>query len=366
MLNTSCSKKLLPHGGDIRSEALIYGLKPDRINDFSVNINPLTHPGYLRNLLLDNIQSILSYPDSDASLLKEAVSDYLVVPSESILIGNGSIELIFNIVRCYDIKSALIFGPAFSEYERAVILNKGKTRYLFSDEKNDFRFDFKNIKTFKDFDAVFILNPNNPTGAVAKKGDIALFLKRSSSRTIFIIDEVFMDFLEDTGDYSLIGEVDKFKNLIVIRSLTKFFSIPGLRVGYVVANKRIIKRLQRLKIPWSVNNFAQIIGERLMRDKEFIKKSRMFIKKEASFLFKHLSEIKSIRPYFPGANFILCRIKNKDFDSNLLKDALMKKGILIRDCSNFKGLNNRFFRVAIKNRLNNIILLKELRRVFHE
>lgn len=218
-----------------------------------------------------------------------------------------------------------------------------------------------NLKNIIDFSANI-----NPLGFPPSVEDIIIksipslvhYPKCEENQTYLVVDEVFMGFVDEKKPI--------LKNyLIVIRSFTKIFGLPGIRLGYCIANRQLIKRLNDLKWPWSVNSLALEIGEKIIKDKSFIKKTKDFIKNEGLFLYKTLHNIPFIKPYLPSANFILCEIIDKNITSNMLTDRLAREGILIRDCRDFKGLGNKFFRIAVRTREENLKLITCLQSYVH-
>ena len=177
------------------------------------------------------------------------------------------------------------------------------------------------------------------------------------------MDESFMDFLPDERKYTLIKEAQKSKKIIVLRTLTKFFALAGLRVGYLAAHKSNIDFLKKYQAPWSVNVLAQKAGERVLSDKAYIDKTKKFMDEEREYLYTRISNIRGLSPFISTANYILMKIEDEELTSFTLKGRLLKKGILIRDCSNFRGLDRRFIRVAVRSRRENLKLVKTLEKV---
>ena len=351
------------HGGNLREAIERYRLEDKEIIDFSANINPLGFPRNIKKFLEKGLNLALNYPDPECLYLKKAISKYLNIPAKNLLVGNGSIELIYLIPRLFAKPKALILGPTFSEYERAVKANNGKVKYLLADEKHNFKLSFISIAPhLRDIDIIFICNPNNPTAFLFQKEEIKKIIRDAPKKTLIVIDEAFMDFIMKPDRFSFIYEAKQIKNILVIRSFTKFFSMAGLRLGFAVGDRTLIDSLKSIQHPWSVNSFAQLIAPLLMKDKQFIKRSMDFMKKERNYLCSKLKGIKAITVFEPTSNFILCKVKNNKITSTKLTQILGKSGILIRDCYNFYGLDNSFFRVAVKKRKENLKLLEALNR----
>ena len=259
-------------------------------------------------------------------------------------------------------KKALIPIPTFYEYERALNNNNISINFYKLEEKQKFTISISEIiSQLAGIDLVFLCNPNNPTGTFLHKEEILILVKEVQRRSIFLVlDEAFIDLHEEE---SFLREVRNNDHLFVLRSLTKFYGLPGLRIGFGVGSSKLIEKLEGQKIPWSVNYLAQIVVREGLRDEKFISKSRSFLLKEKEFLYRELSNIKGLKTYKPSANFVFLKLLG-DISSEKLREQLAKKGILIRDCSNFRGLEEgNFIRVAVRTRKENIKLLKELKLI---
>lgn len=345
------------HGGNIYQAQEWY---KGKIIDFSANINPLGLPPEVKREIFRNFSSILHYPDPEAKGIKRKIAQYWGIEEENILVGNGSVELIYLVMLTYRPRRVLIPSPTFSEYERAVRELGGTPQFLNLRKGKGFKLNPDGFSNSGKFEAIFICNPNNPTGN--------LFLEESGrvkdlTKKLMVIDEAFMDFLPQERDYTLIWEAIKNKHLIVLRTFTKLFALPGLRIGYLIAHKEIVSKLKGHQLPWSVNAFAQIAAEVVLEAKEHIRKTREFIKKEKAFLFRKIGEIRGLMPYPSVANFLLVRIEKNNMTASSLAKKLLNRGILIRDCSNFRSLGNKFVRIAVRSRKENLCLLKHLREV---
>ena len=177
--------------------------------------------------------------------------------------------------------------------------------------------------------------------------------------------EAFIDFLKNVEALTMVKIAAESSNIIVLRSLTKFFAIPGLRIGYLIGNKKIVENISKFQPAWSVNFIAQLVGKEVIKDTSYIKQTREYILKEKEIFFKKLKMMSGLKPYPPSANFILCKLTGNKFNSKTLSGFLSRKGILIRDCSNFRGLNNKFFRVAVRKRNENLLLINELNKTLN-
>ena len=350
------------HGGNLEKAMERYGISLNEIIDFSANINPLGISPKIKEVLVKSIDQLSHYPDPECKEAKKEISGYFKIDYENILLGNGSTELIYLIVQTLKPKKVLIPVPTFCEYERALNSNNVSINFYKLKEKQEFLVSIDEITPrLAGIDLVFLCNPNNPTGTFLPKKEILNLVKEVQKRKIFLVlDEAFIDLYEEE---SLIKEVKNYDHLIVLRSLTKFYGLPGLRIGFGVSSLKLIKKLETQKITWSVNSLAQIAVREVLRDEKYISKSRSFLLKEKKFLYRELSNIKGLKAYKPSANFIFIKLL-KNISSEILQNQLGRKGILIRNCSNFRGLEEEnFVRVAVRNRKENIKLLKELKKV---
>lgn len=353
------------HGGNIWYAAKRYNLLPENILDFSASINPFAPVEKIKNIVSDNIKNIYFYPDPEYTSLKECIASYLDVPTESILPGNGSTELIYLIAQALHLKNALIVIPTFSEYENAVKLTGGNAVFINTYPENDFKIIAEEVITHN-VRALFICNPNNPTGTLFQKDELLEIIRICKRQgTIVIIDEAFIEFVEDYEKLSLARESVKTDNLIVIRSLTKIFGIPGLRIGYTVADPDTINILNIYQKPWTVNCFAETAALKLIKAANLIRDSIRLIGEQRIYLLHELRKIDGLTVFDSCANFILCHIDTEDLDSNELCDLMGQRGILLRDCSNIRGLNNRYFRIAVKKCRDNQRLITELGSLFN-
>ena len=343
------------HGGDVYT---VKNKSGKEIIDFSANINPLGLPPGVKKTIRANFDKLLHYPDPDAQNVTQVIAKYWGINENNILVGNGSVELIYLIMSAFTPKTALIPAPTFSEYERAARGTRSKIRFVELKEKKNFQLQKLNNTA----DIIFLCNPNNPTGNLFHPPAL---LRKAKQGGRLVVDEAFMDFLPDEKEHTLIEEACGNKQVIVLRTFTKFFALPGLRIGYLIAHQEVITKLRQYRIPWSVNAFAQLAAEVVLGDKKYIKKTRQCIEKERKYLFAEIGGIRQLNPYPSVTNFLLIKIKDKTISSSYLRKRLISKGILIRDCANFRGLNNKFIRVAIRGHTENLKLINALKAVFN-
>lgn len=358
------------HGGNIYKIERDLGIPREALIDYSANINPLGVPALLKNNIIKEIDSLVNYPDPDYKDLKSAIADFYQVCEEDILLGNGAAEIIHSCIRRIQPKKAVILQPSFSEYEAALAIVGTELKELYLREENEFRIEVEEIIREIDdtIDLVILCNPNNPTSTLIARDDLIKILSHCSDNNTFVlIDEAFMDFIDEEGSISLIGDYDKYKNLIIVRAFTKFFGIPGLRLGFgVTSNKSLLKKLKESGLPWNLNTFAGGFGIMLKANNDYITETYKWMREEPLRFATELKSIKKLRVFHPRANFILIKILEDNLNTGILKNRLLEYRILIRECCNFKGLNNKFFRIAIKDNNTNMYFLKALKECLYD
>lgn len=357
----------IKHGGNIYEAAKRYGIAPGEIIDFSANINPFGIPDSLKEAIISNIDILENYPDPEYESLVKSIGIYNKVDEKFVIPGNGATEVIFLIIGALAPQKALLLAPTFSEYERALRRYGSSVNYFLLKEENNFCLDkdefLKNMK--KDTDLIILCNPNNPTGQIVERKDLIEILEKCrESNTYLMLDEAFIEFIDNEDKVSMEKFVDRFDNLFIIKALTKFFAIPGLRLGYgLTSNTRIREKIKDIREPWTINGFASIAAQTLLQDENYIFKSKEFFRDERKYLYESLKKIKELRVYKPEANYIFFKILKGNID---LKEELIKRKILIRDCSNYVSLSKGYYRAAIRDRVSNDKLINALKEVVYE
>ena len=394
MLN-NFEQSMNEHGGNIYRLAEELGLPESKIIDFSASINPLGVSKRVGDKIKKGLKDLSHYPDPDTKELRGKIAQYHDIEPETLLCGNGSTELIYLVPRAFKPEKVLIPSPTFSEYERAVVSSQspenpglaprsgaGRTQIKFLNLEKENGFEIRPDEFItamagksscvteiqnsnpplppftkgginKPCDMAFLCNPNNPTGRLLKKNDVFEIAEAAKKlKCLLIVDEAFIDFHPEE---SMIKDTHDNPYLIVLRSMTKFYALTGLRVGYGVFPSYLINKLKEFKEPWTVNTLAQKAAMAAIGDNEYIGKTLRLIKSEKDFLENGFRRIGV--EFFPSdANFYLLKFNN----ANEIILSLLKKGILVRDCSNFKGLNGSYIRIAVKSREDNMQLLGEL------
>ena len=378
-------------------------LNPNRLNDHKTIVSvdyskAVINAGGIPFILpiTENLEVLERYPDPDYVELRQKLANLNKVNLSDIILGNGATEIIFLFMKVINPKKILIVSPTFGEYERAVkateisgdtvslsssngdnknIENKKiEIEYFELKESDDFKLNIGNLKNELEnkYDLLIICNPNNPTGKFLKLAQTEEILKECNKYdTKLFIDEAFIEFLADGMKESIINTEENKKNLFVTRAFTKFFAIPGLRLGYgMYFDKELEKKISEKKEPWSVNNFAEMAGSTVLDDAEYIEKTLKWIAEEKKYMYEKLNEISGMKVYETEVNFITGKIDEKLFSEGLnvkiLREKMLEQGILIRDASNFKFLDERFFRLAIKDRASNERVIEAMKEIFRK
>ena len=363
-------KKLLNHGhhgGEIYNSSL---KSSHQVLDFSTNINPLFTHDLIKQSYMDSIHEISKYPDTYSTDLRRELVKYFQnkITIKNLIVSAGSMDLISifcdTFVNLND--EVIIYQPTFSEYTWAVQKNKGKIINVYRKPEDNFQINSDSVieEMTSKSKIIFICNPNNPNGLLENPRDLIKIIKIASEKDILIfLDEAFIDFCGESN--SLVSNISSYNNLFISRTFTKFFGIPGLRIGFGVSSPEIIDLMNRFQNLWPVNSIAQNIAIKMLRSSALIKETLKLISEEYRFLLNELNQIPGLKIYPSQTNYILLNLESTGFSAPELKIKLLKEGILIRDCSNFEGLDNYFIRINIKTRdLNKkfIASLKEIMR----
>lgn len=333
------------HGGDI--------YRNKNIIDFSVNVNPCGIPESVVEAATLGAKLAYQYPDTDCTELKVAISTASDLPIEYLLCGNGAAELIISIVLAIRPKKALLPIPSFHEYEQALGILDCEITYAPLLEENGFRLqkEFLNEIT-SDMDVLFLCNPNNPTGELVDTELIDQILDRCEKQNVLlVVDECFMEFVKDYQPYSLKSKCLTSNHLIILKAFTKLYAMPGLRLGYVICkNKELLHRMREVTQPWSVSVPAQLAGIAALQDEAYKTRSLLLLAQEKVAMLNQLQQL-GFKLFGSRANYIF-------FQSSIgLYEFCLKRGVLIRDCSNYKGLREGFYRIAVRQQKDNQVLL---------
>lgn len=350
------------HGGNIDELSRKYNIDKSSILDFSANINPIGINKEVKMEMIKSLDLVERYPDITYHDLKVAISEFENINYKNIVLGNGAAEVIFNLVRAVNPKKVLLLAPTFSEYEEAVLSVFGQIEYYILKEENDFKIDDEILDYIKeDIDMIFICNPNNPTGVLTENSLIEKIAKKALQFNItLVLDESFLDFVKLPNKYKSINLLSSYKNIFIVKSMTKFFAMPGIRIGYgICKDEKIVNLISDISVPWSVNVIAEKGAILSLKKSDYIKETIDYVDSEKQYLFNSLKEFKNIKVFKPSVNFIMFKfLGDKD-----LKEEMLKYKIMIRSCNNYKGLDNSFYRIAVRTRKENDKFLNVLKKI---
>ncbi|MDY4697622.1 threonine-phosphate decarboxylase CobD [Selenomonas montiformis] len=354
--------KAFEHGGNIYRKSPQQG----RWLDFSANINPLGLSEKAYQAVADHIGAVVHYPDPDAKELKAALAEAYNLSEDQLVLGNGAAELFYLFLQTVRPKRVLLPVPSFSEYERAALAARCKVSYFQLEPEEAFRLDREKLTAALPVaDCIILGNPNNPTGGLVTRNELTHLLEEmKGGRQWLVVDESFLDFLRYDTRYTVRDLTKEYPHLFVVRSLTKFYALPGLRLGFGAASPDLADKLNQGKDVWNVNVLAQQAGIAVLRDRDYQKRSREELAEWSSSFYQQLADVQGIRPLKPSVNFILLDISGTAMSSTELTDVLSRKGILVRDCANYPGLDGRsYIRVAVRTPEENKRFLTALEEI---
>ncbi len=343
------------HGGDIYS----YG----DVLDFSVNLNPFGTGEAVKEAIVQSASGIAGqYPDSRCRGLRRALSEKLGIPQDFLIFGNGAAELIFLLAQVCRPKRAVLTEPSFAEYRQALEAADCEIREYVLQEKNGFLLDEKYLEMLdEDVDLIFLCSPDNPTGNVISRKLLLEILRRCEKKKIrMVLDECFLDFLLEPKLQTLQEELAYSGQLFILRAFTKMYAMPGVRLGYGMCSDRaLLEKMERSRQPWSVSGIAQAAGTAALTEDGIAGMTRQFVAKERSWLERELDRIGVT--YFPSqVNYLLLKSPYPLFEK------LLKRKILIRDCSSYRGLGQGYYRIAVRMRKENECLLQALEEIYEK
>lgn len=353
------------HGSDLEQIGKYYGIPTEEIISFGANVNPLGLSDSVREAVSANLDVITRYPEREYTSLRRTIAGYCGTDMEYVAVGNGSTELISLLISHCHAGHALIIGPTYSEYKRELSLTGSRMSFYHLQESESFRLSPERFleEMPADVDLVILCNPNNPTSSIIPVDDLEIILTECKNRSIFVmIDETYVEFAPCVKDVTAVPLVGSYDNLMVIRGVSKFFAAPGLRLGYgITSSLEFLNTLKRCQNPWSLNSIGAFAGEVMLKDQEFIDRTRNLIQTERRRICLELDKLPGVRYYEPYANFILVRLLKEGLTSFDVFEHTIKKGLMIRDCSSFECLEGEYIRFCIMNRGDNDRLLAALK-----
>ena len=362
------------HGGNIDQLLEELQITPREIVDFSANINPLGMPTEFKQAILEQMDSVERYPDYSYKLLRKRLATHYQISENCLSVTNGAEEAIRTVMTLLP-ETIIMLQPTFSEYEKAAISRNKTVIHLDLSEVQNFRVQLDDLLQWIDAldlkvsgqsyfkAALFLCNPNNPTGVIYTKSEIEALAEALAQRQIVLImDESFMDFVSQRESYSVMNSEKKMPNVILIQSLTKFYAIPGLRLGMIVFPDESFKlKFDRILGTWTVNTFAMICGQLVGQLGAYSLETREYYLQEQAKLVEFLRKQPGIKVYQPAVNFIFFYTT---INNLLIK--LLHKGIAIRSCENFKALESGYYRIAVRTSEENQRLIERMTEVIAE
>lgn len=353
------------HGGQLIQISKQFGKEPGEFIDFSANLHPDGQSSELREMIRQSLWQTEHYPSLDMSEIKSKIAFGLGVPKEFLHIGNGAADLLYKLVLCFSRPiHVLLISPSFSEYERAVRSVLGsRIRFLALNENMELGREYLDALN-ESIDLAIVCNPNNPTGLLTDNTLLDEILDRCASKNILLcLDECFLDFVKRGERYSYLSELGKYQNLVILRSFTKLFCVPGLRLGMLLTkNTDILDRLRELTPSWNISSLGMVALD-WIANQDTAKMVDLVELEEQREKIKNALEKSGFTVFPSKANYVFFRVDNADLD---LYERLLEKGIIIRDCSDYRGLTDGFYRIAIRNESENMRLLEILEQAMQE
>lgn len=341
------------HGGNLRNEAKRMNIKTSKLLDASSSLVPFPPPKSLSRCLSKAVseEKIRIYPDLTHQNLKQAIGSWHEIDPAMILPGNGAAELITWAARdATEAGLSNLPSPCFSDYERALICWDGS----FTHTPIPLSWDTKKPQTFPlkpTGNVIWITNPHNPTGQLWSRKSLENLLEKNY---LVICDEAFLALVPNGEKESLIPLVNKYENLIVLRSLTKLFALAGLRLGYAISHQKRLDKWHSIRDPWPLNGIAIAAGIKLMSNKKnlkkWMKKVHKWVKKEGGWLHREIEAIEGLTPLPSSANFLLIK---SDTSLTPLRENLLAQRIMLRDCRSFLNLSDKYLRISLQKKSNN-------------
>jgi threonine-phosphate decarboxylase len=348
------------HGGNVYEIAAQLKCSPDAVLDYSASINPLGPPAGLVEEFNQYFHRLQHYPDIHNRSLRNALADFHGLDPAHIVVGNGSTELIYWLPKVMGIRKALIVLPTFGEYQKAFVLQDVQLAKLVTTAEHDFQPTPDRLEALVaevQPEAVLLTNPGSPSGALLSPQVRDWVVEKSrQSNMLCLVDEVFVDFCEDASLKRHLAE--DTAGLVLIRSMTKFYGVPGLRLGYLLTSAALAERMERFLPPWSVNTLAQIAGTYCLRQSSYQRETLDLVGREREKMASRLNALPGCR-VFPGeANYLLVELTADLPPASVLQEHLLGERILIRDCSSFEGLGDHHVRFAVRQAEANERLLE--------
>lgn len=359
------NRKVYPHGGNVRMIGEEYGISPDSIYDFSANINPLGPSPVVERAVRESLNQIERYPDLEYKSLREAIAGFYHLPADCLILGNGGAEIIFAL--CFALRPAkvLIPSPTFGEYGAAARAAGSEVAYVRMGDE-EFILDPKQITdALLGCQMLFLCTPNNPTGRLIPPEHLFyLLFETAKTKTVCVVDESFLDFVPEAP--SLLPQIQHYEHLVIVRSLTKFFALPGLRIGFGAACPSLAKKIRGCLPPWNVNCMAEAAAIAALNDRDYQRQTIEFVQREREHLFQKLQGMAGVKVFPGAANFLFLDIAKTGRTSSWWQQALLQERVLVRNCNSYPYLGEGYLRIAVRTREENEIFLKAFEKIHRQ
>ncbi|WP_125580344.1 threonine-phosphate decarboxylase CobD [Levilactobacillus cerevisiae] len=351
---------VVTHGGNREAIAALTQQSAHDLLDFSANINPLGVPQNLQPVLQQALTELCDYPNPDYPELVAAIAKWHHAPTANVTVGNGAVQLIFELANALKAPEALLLAPTFGEYARAFHHAGTTVRYLTLAAAQNFVVDvatvIADLAAHPQTRVVCLCNPNNPSGqCISDDALVPLVAYCNRHDLTLILDEAFMD-LTVTANHGWANRLTARDNVVVVRSVTKLFAVPGLRLGYALtASVQLQQALRDYSEPWTVNILAARFGQHMFEQQTYLAATATWLQTEQPWLQQHLRQIPYLQVVPSTTSYILLKSQVPH-----LRERLWQAGILIRDCANYVGLTPGYYRVAVKDHAANQKLMRAL------
>lgn len=350
------------HGGQLRHLAERFAIPVSQLLDFSANINPEGPPQAVLAALresLDDLSVLTNYPDLQQAELRQSIARYAGVRPQNIAVANGFVPLLEAALRALPIRRCLLPVPAFVEYRRALTRSQVEIIPHALMAASDFHYDAEAMVTGKQ-DALLFANPQNPSGVVCPREALLHLVARAAERDVFVlIDEAFIDYLPE---HSLVPDIDRFPNVIVFRSLTKFYGVPGLRVAYAVASQEIVSLLHENLTPWPITTLASRAVSAAFEDEPYANHTRLLNLQRRVHLQTEIEAL-GIHTYPSAANFLLLQMPSFVDPVDFWERMIVEHHVVLRSCLNYENLSGEHLRAAVRNEQENARLIQAVSQV---
>jgi threonine-phosphate decarboxylase len=362
MDSPSSLRNLPVHGGNVAGFAQKSGLPAEAVIDFSSNINPLGLPLSVKRAYDEAGGQLTVYPDPSTEALRQIIAREHCLDPAQIIAGNGSIAMIALAIRGWKPRKALLVEPCFNEYRRLLQLNDGTVISIRLREEDHFRLPFAAMRRqLKEVDMVILGHPNNPTGTALFPEEMQELMEAADRQGVcLVLDEAFADWCPE---YSMVQHLNPHGSTVIIRSLTKFYALAGIRIGYACASRDMIARMRYHQETWSCNGVAQKLAVAALSDREFQEGALAWFRRESAFMREELNRVPSVKVFPSLANFFLCKIQDKA-KLEFFWTTMQERGLYLRAGDDFVGLGPEFFRLALRDQGDNKIFLQTLTGIF--